>query len=402
MNSKTETFDYSHFESEVVDALKEGQPLIGKDGVLTPLLKRVIEASLEGEMSAHLSDTCSNRRNGKSSKMVKSTQGSFSLETPRDRDGSFEPQLVKKRQTILNDSIDQKVLALYGLGMSYQDISAHLAEMYGLEVSSATLGSITDKVIPAVTEWRSRPLDQVYPIVFMDAMFFKIRRDGRVRNHALYSVLGIQQDGRKDILGIYVCEKEGASFWMSVLSDLKERGVEDILIACVDGLKGFPKAIQSTFPGAQVQLCIVHMIRNSLKYVIHKDRKAIMADLKLVYKAPNQEVAYNQLQAFEETWGKKYPIVVKSWKDNWENLSHFFLYPHEIRRVIYTTNPVESFHAQIRKVTRNKPSFTSENALIKLVYCAIQKITDKWNMPIPNWALTLSQLDIYFEGRIKI
>ena len=372
--------------------------------LITPLIKKIIEASLEGEMSDYLSGDGgnNNRRNGKSSKVVKSTHGEFELSTPRDRSGSFEPSLVKKRQTVLNESIDQKILGLYSIGMSYSDISSHLAEMYGLEVSSSTIGNITDKVLPAITEWRSRPLDAIYPIIYMDAMFFKVRSDGRVKNQALYSVLGINQDGRKDILGIYICEKEGASFWMGVLNDLKERGVQDILIACVDGLKGFPDAIQSLYPQTQVQLCIVHMVRNSLRYVIHKDKKAVMADLKLVYKAPNKQVAEDRLIEFEEQWGDKYPVVVKSWQNNWENLSHFFQYPEAIRRVIYTTNAVESFNAQIRKVTRNKPSFPSHDALMKLAYCAIQNITKKWTMQIPNWALAISQLDIFFEGRINI
>ena len=396
-------FDYESFEEDAIEALKSGKPLTGKDGIITPLIKRILEAALEGEIEVHLAESdVPNRRNGKATKTVQSSHGPVEVTTPRDREGSFTPQIVRKRQTVLNESVDHKILALFGLGMSYADISEHLAEMYGLDVSSATITSVTDKLLPEITEWRGRPLDSVYPIMFMDAMFFKVRQDGRVRTQVLYTIMGINMAGRKDILGLYVGHKEGANFWLSVLNDLKERGIEDILIACVDGLKGFPEAINTIFPQTEIQLCIVHQIRNSLRYVVHKDQKAFMADLKQVYKAPSREVAENKLSELDDKWGNLYPVVIKSWRSNWDNLCHYFQYPEQIRRVIYTTNILESFHRQVTKVTKTKGAFTSENALMKLVYCASQRAMEKWTMAIPNWALTISQLDIFFEGRLNI
>lgn len=407
MNKKIDlsNFDYDKFKSSALEQLKSGQPLTGKDGILTPLIKELLEASLEGEMEAHLIDchdlAIANRRNGKSSKTMKSTSGVFDLETPRDREGSFEPELVKKRQTILNESLDNKVLALYALGMSYEAISEHLGEMYGLEVSSAKISLITDRLLPLITEWRNRPLEQVYPIVFLDAMHFKVRVDGKVMTRAFYTVLAITAEGKKDILGLYLSENEGARFWLSVLNDLKARGLEDILIASIDGLKGFPEAIAEVFPKTEIQLCIVHQIRNSLKYIVSKEQKAFMADLKLVYKASSRELAEQRLLELEEKWGKKYPAVLKSWNNNWEALSQYFKYPEALRRIIYTTNIVEGFHRQIRKYTKNKGAFTSENALIKLIYCACQKVLEKWSQPIHNWALIVGQLQIYFDDRLN-
>lgn len=396
-------FDYDAFEAQAIEALKSGKPLTGKDGVVTPLIKRILEAALEGEIEAHLQESeAPNRRNGKATKTVRSSHGPFELATPRDRAGSFEPQLVKKRQTVLNESVDQKILALFGLGMSYGDISEHLAEMYSMDVSSATISSVTDRLLPEIAEWRSRPLESIYPIIFMDAMRFRVRQEGKVRSQVLYTILGITLQGTKDILGVYIAQKEGANFWLSVLNDLKERGVEDILIACVDGLNGFPDAIRTIFPEAEVQLCVIHQIRNSLRYIVHKDQKPFMQDLKPVYQAPSREVAEQKLSELEEKWGKLYPVVIKSWRANWDNLCHYFQYPAEIRRVIYTTNLIENLHKQIRKVTKTKGAFTHENALLKLVYCACQRVVEKWSMPLPNWALTLSQLDIYFEGRLRI
>ncbi len=399
-------FDFNDFKTEALSQLKLGQSLTGKDGILTPLIKELLEAALEGEMDAHI-DEChelghTNRRNGKTSKLMKSTSGIFDLETPRDREGSFEPEIVKKRQTVLNESLDNKVLALYALGMSYEAISEHLAEMYGLEISSAKISLITDKLLPMITEWRNRSLDSVYPIAFLDAMHFKVRVEGKVTSKAFYTVLAVTPEGKKDILGLYLSENEGARFWLGVLNDLKARGVEDILIASIDGLKGFPEAIAEVFPKTEVQLCVVHQIRNSLKYVVSKDQKAFMADLKLVYKASSKDLAEHHLLELEEKWGKKYPAVMKSWNNNWEALSQYFKYPEELRRIIYTTNIVEGFHRQIRKYTKNKGAFTSENALIKLIYCACQKVLEKWNQPMHNWALIISQLHIYFEDRLNL
>lgn len=409
MNNKNidlSDFNYNEFKADAIEKIKSGQPLTGKGGILTPLLKELLETALEGELDAHLLENreagISNRRNGKSSKQVQTSSESFELLTPRDRDGSFEPEIVKKRQTILNESLDNKVLALYALGMSYEAISEHLGEMYGLEVSCAKISLITDKLLPLITEWRNRPLESVYPIVFLDAMHFKVRVDGKVTTKAFYSVLAVSTEGKKDILGLYLSENEGARFWLGVLNDLRARGVEDLLIASIDGLKGFPEAIADVFPKTEIQLCIVHQIRNSLKYVVSKDQKAFMADLKLVYRASSKDLAEHHLLELGEKWGKKYPAVMKSWNDNWENLSQYFKYPEELRRIIYTTNIVEGFHRQIRKYTKNKGAFTSENALLKLIYCACQKVLEKWNQPMHNWALIISQLQIYFDGRLNL
>jgi len=400
------SFDFNQFQKEAIDKLKSGQSLTGKEGVLTPLIKEILEAALEGEMDAHLS-ACktqeqSNRRNGKLKKTLKTATGAFELETPRDREGSFEPEIVKKRQTVLNESLDNKVLSLYALGMSYEAIAEHLAEMYGLDVSASKISLITDKLIPVITQWRHRPLEAVYPIVFLDAMHFKVREDGKVMSKAFYSILAVNPEGQKDILGMYLSEAEGAHFWLGVLNDLRARGVDDILIASIDGLKGFPEAIAQVFPKAEIQLCVVHQIRNSLKYVVSRDQKAFMEDLKQVYKATSKELAEHHLLELGEKWGKKYPAVMKSWQANWEALSQYFKYPEELRRIIYTTNIVEGFHRQIRKYTKNKRAFTSENALLKLIYCACQKILEKWNQPMHNWALIVSQLQIYFDGRLNL
>lgn len=408
MNNKLDlnNFDYNEFKAEAIARIKSGEPLTGKGGILTPLLKELLESALDGELEAHLQENresgIPNRRNGKSSKQVQTGSDNFELYTPRDREGSFEPEIVKKRQTVLNESLDNKVLALYALGMSYEAISEHLAEMYGVEVSSAKISLITDKLLPLITEWRNRPLDSVYPIVFLDAMHFKVRVEGKVSTKAFYSVLAVTPEGRKDILGLYLSENEGARFWLGVLNDLRARGVEDILIASIDGLKGFPEAIADVFPKTEIQLCIVHQIRNSLKYVVSKDQKDFMADLKPVYRASSKDLAEHHLLALDEKWGKKYPAVLKSWNNNWENLSQYFKYPEQLRRIIYTTNIVEGFHRQIRKYTKNKGAFTSENALLKLIYCACQKVLEKWSQPMQNWALIISQLQIYFDGRLNL
>lgn len=397
-------FNFEDFQKEAIDKLKTGQSLTGKDGVLTPLIKQILEAALDGEMDSHLSD-CQlqgqlNRRNGRLSKTIKTATGSFELDTPRDRNASFEPEIVKKRQTVLNESLDNKILSLYAVGLSYDAISEHLQELYGLEVSSAKISLVTDKLLPLITQWRNRPLDSVYPIVFLDAMHFKVRIEGKVISQAFYTVLAVKKDGTKDILGLYLSEHEGSRFWLGVLNDLKARGIEDILIASIDGLKGFPEAIAEVFPKTEVQLCVVHQIRNSLKYVVSKDQKAFMKDLKLVYKATSKELAEHHLLELDEKWGKKYPAVIKSWNSNWEALSQYFKYPEQLRRIIYTTNIVEGFHRQVRKFTKSKGAFTSENALIKLIYCSCQKVIEKWGQPMHNWALIASQLQIFFEGRL--
>jgi putative transposase len=404
--NRNTSFNFKVFEKEAIARLRSGEPLTGKEGVITPLIKRILEGALQGELSHHLKEEAPvelrNRRNGVMKKQMKTGTDRFELETPRDRLGTFEPELIKKRQTTLNESLDQKILSLYGLGMSYEAIQDHLKELYGLELSTGKISMITDRLLPIIAEWQSRPLESVYPVVFLDAIFFKTREEGRVVTKAVYSVLGINQAGRKDVLGFYCAESEGARFWLNVLNDLKTRGVEDILVACVDGLKGFPDSIRTVFPKTDVQLCIVHQIRHSLKYIVHQDQKPFLRELKKIYQAPSLSVAEQQLQVLETSfWGQKYPYVLQAWKNNWEALSRYFNYPAELRRVIYTTNAVEGLHRQLRRVTKTKGAFSSENALLKLLYCALQKIQAKWTQPIPRWALVLSQLHLLFEDRLQ-
>ena len=397
-------FDFEAFKQEAIKQLYEGKPLSGEKGIFAPLLKQLLEAALEGEIQAHLQAPAQsgNRRNGKTSKTVKSAAGSFPLSTPRDRESSFEPQIVPKRQVVLTEQLEEKVIALYGMGLSMRDISTHIQEIYGFEISAQTLSSITDKVIPLVKEWQMRPLESVYTFVWLDAMHYKVREEGKVVARCLYNVLGVNTAGRKDLIGMYISESEGAKFWLSVLSDLKNRGVADMLIACIDNLKGFAEAIASVFPQAQVQSCVVHQIRNSLKYVASKDQKTFMQDLKPVYQALTKSQAEDALLELEQQWGKKYPLVINSWQHNWEKLSTYFQYPEPIRRVIYTTNTIEGFHRQVRKVTKTKGAFPSDMALLKLVFLTVQNISAKWNMPLQNWSVTLSQLSIIFGDRLRL
>lgn len=402
----TEKFDFEEFKKQAIQGMYEGKPFGGEKGVIAPLLKHFLESALSGELDAHLHESkaqgIDNRRNGKASKGVKSLSGEFVLESGRDRNGTFEPMILPKRQVIINDALEEKIIGLYGMGMSTRDISAYIKEMYLMDVSAAQLSAITDKVIPAMQEWRSRALEAIYPVVFMDCIHYKVKEDGRVVARAIYNLLGIDVEGRKDLIGMYSAESEGAKFWLSVLTDLKNRGVKDILIACVDGLKGFPEAIASIFPHTQVQLCIVHQIRNSLKYISHKDKKDFVADLKLVYNAISKEEGYRQLELLETRWGTKYGIAIQSWFRNWENLSSFYGYDTEIRKLIYTTNPIEGFHRQVRKVTKTKGAFTSDTALLKLVYLVVQRIQEKWTIPVRNWGQTMTQLHIIFGDRLEI
>ena len=397
MTQETNEFDFS----AALKAIQEGKPLLGREGILTPLIKNLTEAALEGELDSHLGQELnSNRRNGKSRKTIKSLSGNFELQTPRDRDGTFSPQLVKKHQTSLNDEIEQKIIAMYGVGLSYQDISGHLRELYGLEVSTGTLSAITDKIIQTVKEWQGRPLASTYPIVWLDAIHYKVRENGKVASKAVYTILGVNLEGHKEVLGLYISEHEGANFWLQVLTDLSNRGVKDILIACVDGLKGFPEAIEAIFPNTEVQLCVVHQIRNSLKYVGSKNQKEFMADLKRVYRASSKDLAASELDILADKWNDKYPIVIKSWRNNWERLSQYFKYPADIRRIMYTTNTIEAVHRQFRKLTKTKGAFPNQDSLLKLLYMGIQNASRKWTMPIQNWSLTISQLAIFFAGRL--
>jgi transposase-like protein len=394
-------FDFN----EVLEQFKSGKNLTGKDGLLAPLIKQLTEAALEAEVESHIANDVlkgnKNRKNGVNKKTIKGTSdGSFKLETPRDRNGTFEPQIVKKHQTSISDEIEEKILSMYGLGMSYTDISSHIEEIYQISISTATISVITDKIISKVKQWQSRPLDRTYPFVWLDAIHYKIKDGGKYVSKAVYTVLGVNMEGKKDILGLYLSESEGANFWLSVLTDLNNRGLNDILIASVDGLKGFPEAIKAIFPKTEVQLCIIHQIRNSMRYVASKNHKEFMADLKPVYQATTKEIAEENLLKLDEKWGKKYPIVLNSWQNKWGNLSVYFKYPPEIRKVIYTTNIIESVHRQFRKLTKTKGAFPNENSLLKLLYMGIQNATKKWTMPMWNWNLTLSQLAIFFEGRL--
>lgn len=386
---------------QAIKALQSGQDLTGKDGFLTPLIKQITEAALKAELEKHLEgDEQPNRKNGSSKKTIKSSVGTFELDTPRDRSGTFEPQLVKKNQTKLTDEIDRKILSMFSLGMSYRDIRGHVEDMYGIDVSEATITGVTDRLIPELKEWQQRPLDALYPFVWLDAIHYKIKEDGRYVSKAIYTILGLDVEGKKELLGLYLSESEGANYWLSVLTDLYNRGVEDILIACVDGLTGFPEAIATIYPDTEVQQCIIHQIRNSMKYVASKHQKAFMADLKPVYRAVSKEVAEMELDRLEAKWGQQYPIVIRSWRNKWANLSVYFKYPEYVRKAIYTTNAIEAVHRQFRKLTKTKGGFPNENSLLKLLYAGILNASKKWTMPIQNWNMTLSQLAIHFEGRL--
>ena len=402
---KKEKFNYEEIKRKTLEQLRSGKSLFGKDGAFAPLLKDILEAALEGEMEGHLDEeqrASGNRKNGKGSKKLKTADGTIDLETPRDRAASFEPQIVKKRETILAESLESKIISMYGHGMSFRDISTHIKDMYDTEISAATLSAITDKVIPLVKEWQNRPLEPLYCIVWLDAMFYKVKDEGRVVSRCVYNILGINAEGRKELLGMYVAESEGANFWLGVLTHLQQRGVSDILIACIDNLKGFAEAIASIYPATEVQTCVVHQIRNSLKYVASKDQKPFMVDLKPVYQAVSKDEAEHQLEQLEEKWGKKYPVVIDSWRRNWDKLTTCFQYSEAIRKLIYTTNTIEGFHRQVRKVTKTKGAFTSDMALLKLIYLATQNIQKKWTQPLHNWSLTVSQLSIKFGDRLKL
>lgn len=398
MSQTKQVFDFE----AALQALREGQDLHGKHGILTPLIKQLTEAALQAELEQHLaSEETPNRKNGRTTKKVKALSGEFELDTPRDRAGTFEPQLIGKHQRHLTDELERKILSLFAQGMSYQAMREHIQEMYGMTLSNGTLNAITDKLLPELKSWRERQLDAIYPFVWLDAVHYKVKENGRFVSKAVYTILGLTLEGKKELLGLYLSESEGARYWLNVLTDLHNRGVKDILIASVDGLKGFPEAIETIYPQTEVQLCIIHQIRNSLKYVASKNQKAFMADLKAVYRATTQAAAETALDELEAKWGKQYPLVIRSWRDKWVNLSAYFKYPEYIRKAIYTTNAVEAVHRQFRKLTKTKGGFPNESSLLKLLYAGILKASEKWTHPVQNWNLTLSQLAIHFEGRIE-
>lgn len=364
--------------AEFATQLKAGKGIGGKDGAITPLIKQLTEMALQAELETHLSqDLERNRKNGTSSKTMKSANGTFELDTPRDRNGSFEPELVKRNQTHMSDELESKMLSLFALGNSYAQIADHIEDMYGVHFSKPAITAITDKLIPKLDEWKKRPLESIYPFVYLDAIHYQVRDEGHYVTKAFYTVLGVNLEGKKEILGLYLNESEGAKFWLQVLTDLQNRGVQDILIASVDGLKGFPEAINAVFPETEVQLCIVHQIRNSLKYVASKNQKQFAGELKKVYQAFTKEEAELELDKLEEKWGKKYPIIFESWRNKWDNLSNYFKYAEPIRKVIYTTNIIESVHRQFRTLTKTKGAFPNDNSLLKLLYAGIQNAEKK-------------------------
>ena len=397
--------EFKAMQAKALDQLRSGASLTGKDGVFGPLLKEFIETALEAEMEGYLDDferSNGNKRNGKGVKTLKTHAGEVTIDTPQDRQSSFSPEIVKKRETILADNLSTKIIGLYGMGMSLRDISSHIEDMYDVSISHTTLSEITDRIIPKVKEWQCRPLDSMYTIVWLDAMHYKVKDGGKAVSRAVYNVLAIDKEGRKDLIGMYVSENEGANFWLSVLTDLKSRGLSDILIACIDNLNGFAEAIATVFPKVEIQSCIVHQVRNSIKYVASKDQKIFIKDLKCVYQAVNKTQAEEELLRLEDIWGKKYPVVIKSWQTNWDKLNAYFQYDEQIRRLIYTTNAVEGFHRQVRKVTKNKGVFPNDMALIKLIYLATENISKKWTQPLQNWAITAQQLKIKFGDRMQI
>jgi putative transposase len=386
---------------------RKPEDLIGENGLLKQLTKMLVERALEAEMTEHLGHDKSaavtnaegNARNGHSGKTLKGDFGELPLEIPRDRQGMFEPQLVSKHQTRWT-GFDDKVISLYARGMTVREIQGHLQEMYGTEVSPSLISTITDAVSEEVKVWQSRPLDELYPILYLDCIHVKVRDSGAVRTKAVYLAIGVNMDGRKEVLGLWIAQTEGAKFWLQVVTELKTRGVQDIFIACVDGLKGFPEAIEVVYPQASVQLCIVHMVRNSLKFVSWKYQREAAADLKLIYRSTTVEMAEQKLTDFEAKWADRYPLISQSWRKNWARVIPLFDYPPEIRTVIYTTNAIESINMSLRKVTKSRASFPTDDAVMKLFYLALNNISKKWTMPIRDWAGALNRFSIQFEDRL--
>lgn len=385
--------------------------VMGKDGLIQRLVKDVLENILEGEIEEHLGrnkyertetneSSKKNYRNGYSSKNLRSSFGDVDLDIPRDRNAEFEPQIIKKYETVCTE-LDKKVISLYAKGMTTSDIQAEIEDLYGITISPSMVSRITDKVMDSAVEWQNRSLDKIYPIVYLDAMYFKVRSNGKIVNKAVYICLGYNMQGYKEILGSWVDEAEGAKFWLKICTDLKNRGVKEILIACMDGLKGLPEAIKTVFPSVNIQTCIVHQIRNSIKYIASKDKKEFIKDLKCVYKASTEELALTHLDDLKDKWGDKYAIVIDSWYNNWSQLSTFFNFSPEIRKMIYTTNTLEGFNRQIRKYTKARTLFPTDQSLSKCVYLATMEIIEKWTQPTPNWGRTLAELSIIFDEQLN-
>ena len=397
--------------TDLIDSLladyKKPEDLIGENGLLKQLTKALVERALQAEIAEHLghdkhetvTNPTGNARNGKSRKTLKGEFGELPIEIPRDREGSFEPQIISKHQTRWV-GFDDKIISLYARGMTVREIQQHLTEIYGTEVSPTLISTVTDGVMDEVKQWQSRPLDAVYPVIYLDCIHVKVRDAGSVRAKAIYLAIGINMVGHKEILGLWIAQTEGAKFWLSVVTELKNRGVQDIFIACVDGLKGFPEAIETVYPHAIVQLCIVHMVRNSLNYVGWNKRKEVAADLRLVYSAATIDEAEQALADFEDKWNNAYPPIALSWRNNWQRIIPFFDYPPEIRRIIYTTNAIESVNMSLRKVSKSRGSFPNDDAVIKLFYLALINIAKKWSMPLRDWKPALNRFTIQFNERM--
>lgn len=392
---------------ELLKDYKNPEDLIGKNGILKELTKRLVERAMEAELTEHLGyeknslveKPTGNRRNGSSSKKILTDTDELTVEIPRDREGSFEPKMIPKHERHFN-GFDDKILSMYARGMTTRDIQGHLKDMYGVEVSPELISNVTENVMDEVRAWQNRPLDSVYPIVFLDCIVVKCREDKTVRNRSVFLALAVNLEGNKELLGMWMSENEGAKFWLSVVTELKNRGVEDIFIACVDGLKGFPEAINSVYPQTQVQLCIVHQIRNSLRYVPYKEKKAVSGDLKAIYGADTVELAEDALTTFSERWDARYPTISKQWRTNWSNIIPFFEYPKDIRKAIYTTNAIESLNHTLRKNLKNRGVLPNDDAVFKLIYLAVKIVSQRWTMPIRDWKAALNQMAIKFEGRL--
>jgi putative transposase len=383
------------------------EAMFGQGGLIKMLTKRLLERAMAAELTDHVGyekhsregRNTGNSRNGRSKKTLKGDFGTLPIDVPRDRAGTFEPQIVGKHQTRWT-GFDDKIISLYARGLSTREIQMHIEELYNVEVSPTLISTVTEEVIDEVRAWQNRELEEVYPIVYLDALHFKVRDSGHVRNKAVYLAIGVSMDGLKEVLGMWIAQTEGAKFWLSVVTELKNRGVRDIFIACVDGLKGFPEAIESVFPKTEVQLCIVHLVRHSLNYVSWNERKQVAPALRTIYTAATEEEALLRLEEFDETWGSKFPMIAKSWRANWAHVVPFFAYPPEIRRIIYTTNLIESLNMSLRKVTKTRSSFPNDDALLRLLYLALRNITKKWTATVNGWASTLNQFAIRYEDRM--
>ena len=393
--------------------LKENDISIKSGNDVNSIMRDMMSVLLEGVLDEELNEELGyskydyrnketdNSRNGHSKKTMRTSYGDMDIAIPRDRKGEYEPQLIPKYQNTVTQDMEEKIISMYAKGMTTGDIEAHLKELYDLDISDSTISRITDKIVPLVKEWQERPLQEIYAVVYMDAIHYHVRSEGRIVKRAVYIALGIDMDGKKDVIGMYVGENEGAKFWLSIINGLKNRGVQDILIACVDGLNGFPQAIEAVYLKTEIQQCIIHQIRNTTNYVSYKDLKKLMADLKMVYAAPDEAAALEELESFGEKWNSKYPKIYKSWSERWATLSTYFKYPNEVRKLIYTTNAIEGFNRQLRKVTKSRTVFPSDDSLLKMLYLATMDITKKWTGRRRDWPQIRAQLEIYFEERLE-